>query len=55
MRGLNAGLRPKQGHVEPWGIIRHPVCGLCRNADNGAPTQKILLDYRLSFEWTWMS
>ena len=23
--------------------------------DNGAPTQEVLLEYRLSFEWTWMS
>ena len=30
-RGLNAGLRSKQGQVEPKRVIRHPTCGLCRN------------------------
>ena len=54
-RGLNAGLRSKQGQDEPLGIIRHPTCGLCRNGDNGAPTQEVLFEYRLSFEWTWKS
>ena len=55
MRGLNAGLSPKQGQVESQGIIRHPARGLRRNEDNGAPTQEVLLEYRLSFKWTWKS
>ena len=48
--GLNAGLRSKQGQVEPKGVIGPPTCGLCRNGDSGAPTQEVLLKYRLSFE-----
>ena len=50
-RGLTAGLRSKQGQVERYGIIRCPARGLCRNRDNGATTQEVLLEYCLSFEW----
>ena len=43
---------PKQGQVEPKGVVCHPTRGLRRNRDNGTPTQEVLLEYRLSYEWT---
>ena len=46
--GLNLGLRPEQGQVEPKGTICYPTCGLRRNGDNGTSAQEILPEYRLS-------
>ena len=46
---LDAGLLPKQGQVEPKGVIRHPTRDLRRNGDNGTSTQEILLEYRLNY------
>ena len=40
------------GQVEPKGTVCYPTRGLRRNGDNGTPTQKILLEYRLSYGGT---
>ena len=48
MEVLDAGVRPKQGQTELAGIVCYPTCGLCRNRDNGASSQEVLLEHRLS-------